>query len=1348
MNINYIKKSYIYNSIEMTKSPQNKKQYNEKTNYQLFNEYGFQGVGQREKCIAYAKQHNYEFFFTNNKNNTFCIKDINDFHIDENNTLDLYEMIKFKGYKDNGVPLYFDIEYYSSKADGRPLGDFIDLLNKYTLAKYKHIFDKLTINHYYITKATRELTSNGGDKTYYKNSFHIIVRPTREVLFENTGLIKMFILNFYNWCNDSVDLDIIEKRKNLYCLNPAKSNEEQKIIDLQPYAMTEGKSALMRTIYSCKDGDINSRLEPFGYVCQLKATYLIQYTDRNQDTIYLTKDNIPTPNYMKDTIKKQEQTKLVLKKVITEKINPYTEKRATLLIKQHHPNAILKEKKILPTGDFQFNFDDKCGKCLIHNCIHPNYEANYPVYYNTEKKSYTYWCFNCEDPKYIDMPKFCIPLKKLKGFIDTWDYIYDDRVDINCLPLPSPEEVGEGGTFLLQAPKGSGKSEAMIKMLNDLPKDKSVLILTYRRSLCIKYLEEVKGLYFENYENLTKYNKNQELDETHFHRLVCCLDSISKTTRYEIKKTKYDIIIIDEVYSVLEHFASPLMDISRVHIQNNFEFQMKNASVVYCLDAHLDNKLCIGVLHELREVDKFIYHNNPNTHNFTDYNVFYDEVSKTTDLELEEEKVVGQTKKGKDKIKIEKHKITRYDTFNQKIIEELSNNKKIAIVSSAKSYSIEIADIIKDAMENEKIKKGKILLYNSETDKDKLKEEISKPDIYWGSGNTRVVIYTPTISAGISYNCIDEEKGFHKVFAYLKTGRGVASFNTHNQMLFRLRRLIDKEYHILFDRKHSSSYDIEESDIETMLYNDTERLFETIGKSFNVNHLNQGIDMEKDFRPKYDYKNWTYILWKEISKHKVKYSKPYNFKEGLKEVFSNKSFDAIPGRNMNWIDLTQNQQEVELEEVKSIKIMSEQMKNVIETKQEMRIKEKLSLPLLNDLDYEKIKSQLRNGENVKKTDIERYKLRVIERTYKIDLNIIREANERLHNIEGLTQEQITDNNEEWSVWYELWKKIIKFDSKLTYKNQRMWKLKFKSIEDLQKYSNLKLELYSNGINGTGDVKQNGNNKFTEGDWKYFINSEEYEKDYGKRFSKLQNSQIIAQLNTFGLQKMNRLVEVCKWLDIPVFEELHGVEISREKLKELADNKDELCKMVKNICVDFKGIIKEPVDKYEFIRNQLSKFQHENPNTWLYDYDRDKLLKDYNLEKYKSVEHLKESDWKNKAKKKLPEGKEGHIKLLETGCWTCAAYTACDPMQWSEKQVKTMIEKVFQQTLAYSFENNRKIGDKWSKVKFLDIFENLIEEKNTYGEDGSSIHGLNALRREELEKYNTGYMFVDSEDEEE
>ena len=128
---------------------------------------------------------------------------------------------------------------------------------------------------------------------------------------------------------------------------------------------------------------------------------------------------------------------------------------------------------------------------------------------------YFFNCFNSDQST-------SILLTPNKGFIPEWNYEYEGRTEIVCDPLLPLSQLGEGGTFMLQSPKGNGKTESIRTFLNsDELKNKSVLIISYRVSLCNKYAEELEECGFslyndisnEEYLNLNQYSRYQLISE-------------------------------------------------------------------------------------------------------------------------------------------------------------------------------------------------------------------------------------------------------------------------------------------------------------------------------------------------------------------------------------------------------------------------------------------------------------------------------------------------------------------------------------------------------------------------------------------------------------------------------------------------------------------------------------------------------------------------------------------------------------------------------------------------------------------------------------------------------------------
>jgi hypothetical protein len=267
----------------------------------------------------------------------------------------------------------------------------------------------------------------------------------------------------------------------------------------------------------------------------------------------------------------------------------------------------------------------------------------------------------------------------------------------------------------------------------------------------------------------------------------------------------------------------------KLHLMSIFETLLKKAKYVYLLDAHLNNKLVINTISKLRSSDKFIAHKNPQCHYYGDYFVnWYEPVVR------------------KDKpLKLQLDKLKWLDTLMKK----LRLGKKIGFVSATKQMAIDLSTLV-----DSNIKSGMLpqsfthLIYTSETPPALKKESLSDVETYWK--NLDLVIYSPTISAGTSYN-ISDKFGFDELYVYLKS-KGGASFNTLNQMLFRIRQLNNKEYHIFFDKEINSQYRIDEENLESQMLINSETIFEAFGKPlcekpfeldakfkpiFNTNHL-------------------------------------------------------------------------------------------------------------------------------------------------------------------------------------------------------------------------------------------------------------------------------------------------------------------------------------------------------------------------------------------------------------------------------------------------------------------------------------------------------------------------------
>jgi hypothetical protein len=124
-----------------------------------------------------------------------------------------------------------------------------------------------------------------------------------------------------------------------------------------------------------------------------------------------------------------------------------------------------------------------------------------------------------------------------------------------------------------------------------------------------------------------------------------------------------------------------------------------------------------------------------------------------------------------------------YDAWLLELLNAIKEGHRIAMPIS----SLKIANETK-AIIQEKYPELRIKLYSSETSIAEKKEHFANVKLYWSQYD--VILYTPTISAGVSF----EEKHFTKIFAYF-TDKS-CPVETCIQMLGRVRDVASKSYYI------------------------------------------------------------------------------------------------------------------------------------------------------------------------------------------------------------------------------------------------------------------------------------------------------------------------------------------------------------------------------------------------------------------------------------------------------------------------------------------------------------------------------------------------------------------------
>lgn len=100
--------------------------------------------------------------------------------------------------------------------------------------------------------------------------------------------------------------------------------------------------------------------------------------------------------------------------------------------------------------------------------------------------------------------------------------------------------LGENDLVLVKANPGVGKTVQLRRQIEKLSVDTRICFISYNKVLCYKYYQE--------FPNFKLYCEENDYDAD---RIVICLDSL-----YKIEECEFDMVILDEAFSVQSHFEA------------------------------------------------------------------------------------------------------------------------------------------------------------------------------------------------------------------------------------------------------------------------------------------------------------------------------------------------------------------------------------------------------------------------------------------------------------------------------------------------------------------------------------------------------------------------------------------------------------------------------------------------------------------------------------------------------------------------------------------------------------------------------------------------------------------------
>eukprot|EP00798_Chlamydomonas_sp_ICE-L_P013162 gene13162-biopygen2115 len=336
--------------------------------------------------------------------------------------------------------------------------------------------------------------------------------------------------------------------------------------------------------------------------------------------------------------------------------------------------------------------------------------------------------------RYIDIDA-CLEMKQA---VDVW--LDPERKDVNTLSVRSP--------------MGSGKSTMLDALLERVGEDKTVLVVTYRQSLALEHKRKLARRGFVSYldADVTPQDLRQR-DKTP--RVICQIESLHKLAKHTCMRyltSGFDIVVLDEVESLLRHFMSPTVVNPLSEIQGLADTLNATTTGVVTMDATWGS-VTKDFLKQAGLRNLLVINDYRSTENARTFAISKDEA-----------------------------------TWSAQIRDDIIAGRNVVVVSLSQERAMQVHKAALDTFDDPKDAARLCLLHTSKT-ADAVKAMLIDVDALWSS--KRIVVYTPTISAGVDFST----EHFDRMYLYLCPGSAAPMGAL--QMTGRVRHLVDTDVRTL-----------------------------------------------------------------------------------------------------------------------------------------------------------------------------------------------------------------------------------------------------------------------------------------------------------------------------------------------------------------------------------------------------------------------------------------------------------------------------------------------------------------------------------------------------------------------
>jgi hypothetical protein len=774
-------------------------------------------------------------------------------------------------------------------------------------------------------------------------------------------------------------------------------------------------------------------------IFKLKEQQTIYTNDNGVDSSIKNKKNIDTI-----TTELYDKNKLIGEDIINE---------AKKVMKQNFPNAKYECCNHLDKYHSVFKFTDNIDKCILCNKPHTksttNFMLNYYPYFNDKIMS-----FSCHH-SITDINKEHTH-KEFKIFKDANDdeeikFEILDCKGVNLSGIPPLHTLPYFHTMIISSQVGTGKNEEVCRVLKNttqylktLPnktlyhngKSYSAIVCCANRiNLCEKNTEDFNnGLKDRSEEDLIDildesnipeefylYNKLKKddwdnVDKNYKERIVICINSICKllnsNNKISVKKNPPYLLVFDEAMGTLfSLFSSNLgKDEDLNKIWNYFIDLIRHSLYVICLDGFITPPM-IKFIKQLRDSKNMVIQKHIGLHDYSNYTMNY--------IDCDYQKIpTGRTLvSGLQEMKtIDVNKIRFINYIKQTIIKKKINNIIIGCDTRAKAEEMYLY-FNNLGYTNPYFNKFKdnIILYTSKTTNEQphLKEHFKDIKKIWGSMKCKIIIHSPTICQGISFNNKKLGEGFDIQIAFLSNHYEGTDFFSKLQLLFRSRQLVDENIYLYFDFKEDREQNF---NYKSMIQKQVEKM-KILSRPFTNNDI---TTLDDDYNEYILEDNLKFTFYTDYLKYKHHYTKIKNIRTDILKYYKNKPNDLnYVGRGMKINNLDETI-EIEYSNFEKIKFddFIKKLKNDEEHTEFLNL---INLDLINDEELKILEDIKIKQKNIPTELLNKKLIYNIGQKYSISTKYLKEYYKNLLKINE--RDDLDDDNK-----YAIYKELCNFQT--------------------------------------------------------------------------------------------------------------------------------------------------------------------------------------------------------------------------------------------------------------------------------------------------------------------------------